>query len=104
MQVTERYGNESMRILVVNDLLQGGGVEKLMYDVVMRLHEQHEVAILTDKMDADFDKKYRTAVKGQNTPDGFRCPAVHERELDHVDGGDIWRIYSQASCLGTYGL
>ena len=51
MQVTERYGNESMRILVVNDLLQGGGVEKLMYDVVMRLHEQHEVAILTDKMD-----------------------------------------------------
>ena len=119
MQVTERYGNESMRILVVNDLLQGGGVEKLMYDVVMRLHEQHEVAILTDKMDADFDKIYpadvkyfyqmeqeypkgrnrwerkliarrRTAVKGQNTPDEFRCPAVHERELDHVDGGDIW--------------
>lgn len=63
MQVTERYGNESMRILVVNDLLQGGGVEKLMYDVVMRLHEQHEVAILTDKMDADFDKIYPADVK-----------------------------------------
>ena len=52
-----------MRILVVNDLLQGGGVEKLMYDVVMRLRQQHEVAILTDKKDADFDKVYPADVK-----------------------------------------
>lgn len=52
-----------MRILVVNDLLQGGGVEKLMYDVVMHLHKEHEVAILTDKKDVDFDTIYPADVK-----------------------------------------
>ena len=52
-----------MRILVVNDILQGGGVEKLMYDVVMYFRQEHEVAILTDKKDADFDKVYPNDVK-----------------------------------------
>lgn len=52
-----------MRILVVNDILQGGGVEKLMYDVVMYFRKEHEVAILTDKKDADFDKLYPSDVK-----------------------------------------
>ncbi len=52
-----------MRILVVNDLLQGGGVEKLMKDVVMYFRKEHEVAILTDKKDADFDKIYPSDVK-----------------------------------------
>lgn len=51
-----------MRILVVNDILQGGGVEKLMYDLVMRLREKHEVAILTDKKDEDFAKIYPSDV------------------------------------------
>lgn len=51
-----------MRILVVNDILQGGGVEKLMYDLVMRLRQNHEVAILTDKKDDDFDKIYPSDV------------------------------------------
>ena len=51
-----------MRILVVNDILQGGGVEKLMYDLVMRLRQKHEVAILTDKKDEDFDKIYPSDV------------------------------------------
>ena len=52
-----------MRILVVNDILQGGGVEKLMYDLVMRFRKEHEVAILTDKKDADFAKIYPEDVK-----------------------------------------
>lgn len=47
-----------MRILVVNDLLQGGGVEKLMYDLVMRFHDEHEMTILTDKMDPEFKDIY----------------------------------------------
>lgn len=47
-----------MRILVVNDLLQGGGVEKLMHDIVMRNHDKHQITILTDKMDKDFSKIY----------------------------------------------
>lgn len=47
-----------MKILVVNDLLQGGGVEKLMYDIVMCFHKEHEITILTDKKDADFERIY----------------------------------------------
>ena len=46
-----------MRILVVNDLLQGGGVEKLMYDMVMHLHKNHEITILTDKRDFEWEKE-----------------------------------------------
>ena len=52
-----------MRILLVNDLLQGGGVEKLMYDLAMRLHKDNEVAILTDKKDPDFDKIFPSDIK-----------------------------------------
>lgn len=47
-----------MRILVLNDLLQGGGVEKLMYDIVMRFHEEHEITILTDKKDVEGEQIY----------------------------------------------
>lgn len=52
-----------MKILVVNDLLQGGGVERLMYDIVMRYHDKHEITILTDRKDADFEKIYPSNVK-----------------------------------------
>lgn len=51
-----------MRVLVVNDLLQGGGVEKLMYDLVMRFHNEHEITILTDKRDTDFELLYPSNV------------------------------------------
>lgn len=52
-----------MKILVVNDVLQGGGVEKLMHDLVMYFRKEHEVAILTDKKDPDFHKIYPNDVK-----------------------------------------
>ena len=44
-----------MKILIVNDLLQGGGVERLMYDIVMRYHEEHQISILTDRKNTDFE-------------------------------------------------
>ena len=47
-----------MKILVINDLLQGGGVEKLMYDIVMRFHNEHEITIFTDKRDEAFEQLY----------------------------------------------
>ena len=52
-----------MNILVVNDLLQGGGVERLMYDIVMRYHDEHAITILTDRRDGDFSKLYPANVK-----------------------------------------
>ena len=51
-----------MKILVVNDILQGGGVEKLMYDFVTYFCEKYEITILTDVMDSDFDKIYPSNV------------------------------------------
>ena len=47
-----------MRLLVVNDLLQGGGVEKLMYDIVMQFHSEYEITVFTDKLDKDFKTLY----------------------------------------------
>ena len=103
----------------------------------MRLHEQHEVAILTDKMDADFDKIYPADVKyfyqmeqgtqragsnwerkliarrrrnteqqlkGQNTPDGFRCPAVHEKSWIMWMAVTYGEYIPKRVALGTYGL
>lgn len=47
---------------MVNDLLQGGGVEKLMYDMVMHLYQNHEITILTDKRDFEFENIYPSDV------------------------------------------
>lgn len=35
------------RILIVNDLIKGGGVEKLMYDFVWHWHEKYDITIMT---------------------------------------------------------
>lgn len=35
------------KILIVNDMLQGGGVEKLMYDLVWQWHKKYDITILT---------------------------------------------------------
>lgn len=50
------------KILVVNDLLQGGGVEKLMHDIVMYFHDKYDITILIDVMDEDFYKIYPSDV------------------------------------------
>lgn len=50
------------KILVVNDILQGGGVEKLMYDLVMRFHDEYDMTILTDKRDFEFEQIYPSNV------------------------------------------
>ncbi|MDE6698079.1 MAG: glycosyltransferase [Lachnospiraceae bacterium] len=47
-----------MKILVVNDILQGGGVEKLMYDFVTYYKDKYDITILTDKRDFDFENVY----------------------------------------------
>ena len=37
------------RILIVNDLLIGGGVEKLMYDLTLAMHVKYDIKIMTDE-------------------------------------------------------
>ena len=35
------------KILIVNDLLAGGGVEKLLSDFVDRWHDEYDVTVMT---------------------------------------------------------
>lgn len=35
------------KLLFVNDLLKGGGVEKLMYDLIWHLHEDYDISVMT---------------------------------------------------------
>lgn len=51
------------KILIVNDLLVGGGVEKLMLDLTWALHDKYDITIMTDKYDSGFEKLYPDNVK-----------------------------------------
>ena len=35
------------RLLIVNDILKGGGVEKLMYDFIWHWHEKYDITVMT---------------------------------------------------------
>ena len=41
-------------ILITNDLVFGGGVEKLMYDLVMAWHEKYDITVMSYKYDDRF--------------------------------------------------
>lgn len=51
------------KILLVNNLLQGGGVEKLMYDLVWYWHKNYDITVLTDYYDEAFFQLYPENVK-----------------------------------------
>lgn len=51
------------KLLVVNDILLGGGVEKLMYDIVDYYHDKYEITVLTDVRDKRFESTYPQNVK-----------------------------------------
>lgn len=46
------------RILIVNDLLIGGGVEKLMYDLTWAMHDKYDITIMTDEKSDRFNDLY----------------------------------------------
>lgn len=50
-------------ILIVNDLVFGGGVEKLMYDITHYLYKQHNITILVDNYTPDFYDIYPEDVR-----------------------------------------
>ena len=39
----------------VNDLLIGGGVEKLMYDLTWAMHDKYDITIMTDEKSDRFN-------------------------------------------------
>lgn len=54
------------KILIVNNILQGGGVEKLMYDLVWYWHEKHDITIMTNNREEGFEQLYPADVKYLN--------------------------------------
>ncbi len=51
------------KILIINDLVYGGGVEKLMYDLVMAWHEKYDITVMSYKYDSHFYDEYPQDVK-----------------------------------------
>ncbi|MBQ3028003.1 MAG: glycosyltransferase [Lachnospiraceae bacterium] len=51
------------KILIVNNIIQGGGVEKLMYDLVWYWHEKYEITIMTNYREDAFEQLYPSNVK-----------------------------------------
>lgn len=46
------------KILIVNNIIQGGGVEKLMYDLVLYWHEKYDITIMTNYREDAFEQLY----------------------------------------------
>lgn len=69
------------KLLVVNDLLRGGGVEKLMHDIVWRFHDVYEITVLTYEYatEEEFYKLYPQNVK-------FLCRNPKGKETDAFYG------------------
>lgn len=51
------------KMLIVNDTVTGGGVEKLMYDMIMHWYKEFEITVFTEKKDKDFYNIYPKEVK-----------------------------------------
>lgn len=51
------------RILIINDLLDGGGVEKLMQDLVRAWHARYEITVLTEDYQEGFENIYPDNVR-----------------------------------------
>ena len=44
------------KVLIVNDLIKGGGVEKLLYDFVYRWHDKYDITVMSLYKEWDFYK------------------------------------------------
>ena len=51
------------KLLVVNDLVYGGGVEKLMYDLIMAWHGKYDITVMSRAYVPNFYDKYPGDVK-----------------------------------------
>ena len=65
------------KMLIVNNLLQGGGVEKLMYDLVWFWHEKYDITIMTGRYDEMFSQLYPADVK-------YIAPKAMKREKKNI--------------------
>ena len=53
-----RKGTTMKKLLIVNDLIYGGGVEKLMYDLVMAWKDKYKITVMSRGYEKNFYDKY----------------------------------------------
>lgn len=51
------------KMLIINDLLDGGGVEKLMQDFIRAWHTRYEITVLTENYQENFEHMYPADVR-----------------------------------------
>lgn len=79
-----------LRILIVNDLIKGGGVEKLMQDLVWAWHEKYDITIKSDWYDESFYDIFPAGVKYYSV---YPCKLrKSEKFIDRKYNGVISRI------------
>lgn len=71
------------KILVVNDIVFAGGVEKLIYDLIMRWYEDYDITILSEFKDDTFYDYYPPQVKSMTY--GTRISLAHIKGLRKYD-------------------
>ena len=65
------------KILITNDLVLGGGVEKLMYDLVMAWHEKYDITVMSYKYDDRFYDVYPSDFDSIDDSMCAECPYAH---------------------------
>ena len=73
------------RLLVVNDLLRGGGVEKLMRDFVWCWHEKYEITVMTYDSCTGFSELFPKDVV-------YLRAFLPERKWDSLWGRCYWKV------------
>lgn len=76
---------EKKKLLIVNDFLKGGGVEKLMADLVWHWHKKYEITIMTYDYSEGFEKIFPKDV-------AYLWAFLPEKSWSNLWGRAFWRI------------
>lgn len=80
------------KILFVNNLLQGGGVEKLMSDLIWHLHERYEIDVFTEDYCPDAENLFPADVK-------YLTPDFHWDLEETFVNKQIFRVHKKIRSL-----
>ncbi len=73
------------KMLIANDLLRGGGVEKLMLDLVWAWHDKYDITIVTDNLEDGFYDLYPANVRYiARNPQHKNSSGRIIRKLNHI--------------------
>ena len=93
------------KILIVNNILQGGGVEKLMYDLVWYWHEQYDITVMTNYSDDAFEQLYPDNVKYINAyPDKVKNEQLLTKVISKINQKIHYKKLEKMLNTGTFDI